>query len=103
MIRLPPRRRLPGNAEPGEIFVDRILIFRAAAGGINILDPQQQAPARAPRHVEVEQRREGMAEMKVAVRTRRKTENGWHQAGPLRRGKSALPSDSRSNRSTTIR
>jgi hypothetical protein len=75
----PPHRHLPGNAEPSEVLIKRIFIFGTTARGIDVLDPQQQAAARAPREIVVQQRRKSVAEMEVAIRARRKTENGWHQ------------------------
>src|SRR5262245_62248265 len=77
MLRLPPHRRFPGNAKPREIFIDRRLIFRPAACRIDILDAQHEPAAVLTREVEIEQRRIGMAEMEIAVRARRKSENGW--------------------------
>ena len=78
MLGLPPHRGFPGDAEPGEIFIDRGLEFRPAAGGVDVLDPQQEAAAGPARGIEVQQRRTGMAEMQVAIRARREAENGWH-------------------------
>ena len=77
MLGLPPHRRLPGNAEPGEIFVDRGLEFRPAARRVDILDAQQEPSAGSARQVEIQQRRIGVAEMKMAIRARREAENGW--------------------------
>ena len=76
MLGLPPDRLFPCEPEPGEILVDRRLEFRPAARRVDILDAQQQAPAGRPRHVEVEERRQRMAEMQIAVRARREAENG---------------------------
>ena len=73
---LAPHRLFPGDAEPGEVFQDRRLVFGPAARRVDILDAQQQAPARRARHLGVEQRRERVAEMQVAVRRRREAENG---------------------------
>ena len=78
MVGLPPHRGFPGDAEPGKILVDRRLEFRPAAGGVDVLDPQQQAAVGLTRGIEIQQCRIGMAEMQVTVRARRKTENGWH-------------------------
>src|SRR5262245_49114372 len=83
MLRLPPYRRLPGEAEPCEIFVDRGLIFRPTACRIDILDAQHEPAAVLMREVEIEQRRIGMAEMEIAVRARRKSENGWRHLSLL--------------------
>ena len=47
MFGLPPHRRLPGDAEPGEILVYGGLEFGPAARSIDVLDAQQQAPPAA--------------------------------------------------------
>jgi hypothetical protein len=73
---LPPHRRLPREAEPAEILINRGLEFRLAPDGVDILDAQQQSAAGAARAIEIQQRRIGMAEMKIAVRARRKAEDG---------------------------
>ena len=70
MLRLPPHRLFPRDAEPGEVLVDRRLVFRPAARRVDVLDAQQQPPAGGARHVEIEQRRQRMAEMQIAVRAR---------------------------------
>ena len=76
MLGLPPHRLLPGDAEPGEVLVDRRLVFRPAARRVDVLDAQQQPPAGGARHLDIEQRRQRMAEMQIAVRARREAENG---------------------------
>ena len=93
MLGLPPHRLLPVDAEPGEVLVDRRLELRPAARRVDVLDAQQQAPARRPRHVEIEQRREGVAEMQIAVRARRKAENGWRHAHRASSSSSAKSDD----------
>src|SRR5947207_14847069 len=80
---LPPHRPLPGDAEPGEILIDRGLEFRPAAGRVDVLDPKQEPAARLPRQIEIQQRRIGVAEMQIAVRAGGKTENGWHRSSHL--------------------
>src|SRR5262249_57942290 len=62
MRALAPDRLLPGDAEPGEVFVDRLLIVRPAARRVDVLDPQDEPPARRPRHLEIDERRERVAE-----------------------------------------
>src|SRR6266700_8208324 len=44
MLALAAHRLLPRDAEPSEILVDRGLIFGTAAGVVDVLDAQQQAP-----------------------------------------------------------
>src|SRR5205823_1572940 len=67
----------PGDAEPAEVLIDRGLELRPATRRVDILDAQQETPAGATRQVKIQQRRISVAEMKVAVRTRRKSEYGW--------------------------
>jgi hypothetical protein len=78
MVGLPLHRLFPLKAEPGQVLVDRRLVLGSAARSVDILDAQQQPAARSPRHVGIQQRRQRMAEMQVAVRRRGKAENGWH-------------------------
>ena len=74
MRALAPDRLLPGDAEPFEIFVDRLLVFRPAAHGVDVLDAQEEAPARRAGHLDIDERGERMAEMQIAVRARRESE-----------------------------
>src|SRR5216684_4006052 len=76
VFRLPPHRLLPPDAEPAEVFINRGLEFRLAAGGVDILDAKQKSPAGPARGIEIQQRRISVAEMQMAVRARRKTEDG---------------------------
>ena len=71
MLALPAHLRLPGNSEPAKILVNGGFVFRPAAHRIDILDAQQQPAIMLPRHLVVDQRRIGMAEMQIAIRTRR--------------------------------
>src|SRR5262245_32675286 len=71
MLTLAAHWFLPRDAEPSEVLVDCGFIFGAAARAIDILDAQQEAPAHRPRHVEIDQRRQRMPEMQVAVWARR--------------------------------
>ncbi len=77
MVRLPPHRLLPPDSKPSQVFVNRVLEFGPAAGGVDILDAQQEHAAALPRHVEIQQRGIGVAEMQIAIGAGRKTENGW--------------------------
>jgi len=43
---LPQDRLFPGEAEPGEVFVDRGLELRARPALVDVFDPEQEAPAR---------------------------------------------------------
>ncbi len=68
MLALLAHRLLPFDAEPGEVLEDRLLVFGAAARLVDVLDAQQQAPARGSGHVEIQECRQCMADMQVAVR-----------------------------------
>src|SRR5215831_547425 len=78
VLGLAAHRLLPGNAEPREVLIDRRLVFRPAARLVDILDAQQQPSVRGLRHAGVDERRQRMAEMQIAVGRRREAENGWH-------------------------
>src|SRR6202171_1649972 len=81
---LPPHWGFPWDAEPGEVFIDRCLEFRPAAGRVDILDAQQELPAGLTRQIEIQQRRISVDEMQITVRARRKAEDGlWHDLSIL--------------------
>ena len=65
---LDSHRAVPVQAEPGQVLLDRVGEFRAASGGVDILDPQEEAAARRVRPAPCEERRMGVAEMEVAGR-----------------------------------
>ena len=77
MLGLAAHGFFPGQAKPGEIIINGVFEFAPATGRIDILDTQQEAAARLPRQIEIQHRRKGVTKMQVAVRRRRKTENGW--------------------------
>ena len=76
MLRLAAHRLFPFDAEPFEIAVDGGLELRRAARRVDVLDAQQQPSAGLPRHVGVEQRRIGVAEMQFAIGAWREAEDG---------------------------
>src|SRR5262249_45865408 len=78
VLRLPPHRLLPGKPGPGQGLVDRGLVSGRAARRLEVLAAQQKPAAALPRAIEVEQRRERMTEMQVAVRAGREAEDGRH-------------------------
>src|SRR5690606_10184444 len=82
MLGLPPHRRLPCQAEPGEILMDCGLVVRPAARGVDILDAQQEAAAASAGEFGVEQGRACVAEMQEAVGAGGEAENGWRHGGP---------------------
>ena len=47
MLGLAPHRLLPGDAEPGEVLVDRLSNSGRQRVGVDILDAQQEPPAHA--------------------------------------------------------
>ena len=55
--------------------MDRGLEFPPAPRGVDILDAKQQSSAGLASQVEIQQCRIGVAEMKIAVGARRKSEN----------------------------
>src|SRR5262249_54014041 len=97
----PPHRLLPGDAEPGEVLVDRLLVFAPAARGVDVLDAQQKPPTGGARHVEIDQRRQRVPQMQVAVGARREAEDGGGHARRIeqKRGCVARPFVDASRRS----
>src|SRR5690606_16207639 len=81
MLRLATYRPLPVEAEPGEIFEDRLLEGGAAAPGIDILDPQQEPSAGRRRGVPAGQRGMGVAEMQEAGRAGGEAGDEHHDDG----------------------
>src|SRR6056297_315987 len=63
----------PVEPEPGEIVEYLRLVFGAAAGRVEIVDAQQETPARRAGHVMRQQGRIGMAQMQGAG-------GGWGEA-----------------------
>jgi hypothetical protein len=80
VLGLPPHRLFPGDAEPGQVLVNCRLEFGPAARRVDVLDAQQQPPARRLRPLGIEQGRQRMAEMQIAVGRRREAENGWQNS-----------------------
>ena len=74
-VALPEHRPVPLQAEPVQILDDRRLEFRPRPHPVDILDPQEDAPARRLGGAPVEQGGEGVAAMQVAVRARREPED----------------------------
>ena len=67
MLGLATRLSVPVEAEPEQILADRRFVLGPAAGGVDVLEAQQEAPAEAARQRMVEHRREGVAEVEEAV------------------------------------
>ena len=66
-VRLAPRRSRPSDAQPAKVLDDGGGEGFPAALAIDIFEPQQQHIVFRPGEVMVQQRRQGMAEMKQAV------------------------------------
>ena len=79
MIGLAADRLLPGKAEPGKIAVDGLLIFWPAASRVDVLDAEEKASASTAAQLEVDEGRQGVAEVKLAIRRRGETEDGLHE------------------------
>src|SRR5205807_10658065 len=71
MLRLPADRPVPVEAEPREVLNDRRGVLGAAAGMIDVFEPQQKPPARLSRRPPAFERRADMPQMQVTCRARR--------------------------------
>lgn len=94
MPRLDPDLAIPVEAQPGQVFEDRGSVFGAAAGGVDVLQPQKKAAAAIAGVAAGEQGAEGVAEVQVA---------GWTWREPAdnqRRASAAKPKVGR--RTTTL-
>src|SRR5262245_35558873 len=65
MLGLAAHRLLPGEPEPGQIFIDRPLEFRAAPALVDILDAEQKAASGLARRPISGEGGEGMAQMQA--------------------------------------
>jgi len=72
MLRLSTHRTVPAEAEPGQIFEDCGGILLAAAGPVDILDAQQEAPSVLPRRTPAFERRTDVTEVQITGGARRK-------------------------------
>ena len=79
--RLHAHRAVPIEAEPGRSSTIAGRVFRPAAAGIDVLQPQQEAPARLARPPPGEQRRMGVAEMQKPGRAGREARDDGHAEG----------------------
>ena len=68
MLGLATDRRLPGEAKPSQVFEDRRLEFRSAAGRVYVLDPQKKPTARSNGRLESQMGRIGVTDVQ---------ESGW--------------------------
>src|SRR5262249_19825356 len=63
---------VPGEAEPADVFLDRVDVLDVFLGRIGVVETQVAGAAVLLRDAEVEADRLGMADVQVAVRFRRK-------------------------------
>ncbi len=68
VLRLHPHRLLPADAQPGEILENPLHEMRPAARLVDILDAQDEPPARRLRLREIQPRRIGMAQVQPSRR-----------------------------------
>ena len=71
-LALPHRAFIPWNAEPFEVFQDRLLSARNVPRRIGVVDPQQHPLAQPP----IRGSAQGVAEMKRACGARREADSG---------------------------
>jgi hypothetical protein len=78
MLGLPPHVPVPVEAEPAQVREDRRLELAPTAADVDVLDAQQEAPARLARPRPGDTRRIGVAEMQLAGRAGGKTRDDGH-------------------------
>src|SRR5262249_39011139 len=86
VLGLPAHRAVPIESKPGEALEDRDDEFLAAAGGIDVLDAQEEAPARRARRAPAHERRMRVAEMEAAGGARREARDEAQGASLPRKG-----------------
>ena len=69
-----PERFVPMQAEPVQVMADRLLVFRLAAPGIGVVDPEQEVAAMPPGQQVVGQRHPRVARMQQARGARREAQ-----------------------------
>jgi hypothetical protein len=84
MVGLAADGDFPTQAEPGQIFGDGGLKFGPAAGGVDVLDAQDEAAAAILRRPRRGQGRIGVAAMQIAAGRRREPGNGFSDAAAWR-------------------
>src|SRR6478609_8514320 len=58
----------PLQSQPRQILIDRFFVSWPAARRVDVLDAQQEATRRRPCHVKIDERRECVTEMQIAIR-----------------------------------
>src|SRR5712692_10454252 len=69
---------LPVDAQPPEIFQNRLLVLYRRAGAVGVLDTEEERPALATREEPVEERHPRAADMQVPSRTGRVSSANRH-------------------------
>ena len=82
-FRLPAHRSFPGDTQPCEIPINRILEFQPASGRVDVLDAQQEPSTCAAGQIEIQECRKGVAKMQIAIGARRKAKEGWRHYSRL--------------------
>ena len=72
MVRLTPHRLFPVKAQPAQVLIDAVLIFGAAAGGVDVLDAQDETACGVFGGLIGRQRREGVPLVQASGRRGRK-------------------------------
>ena len=75
VLGLPPDGLLPAQPQPREVREDGLLVVRAAARLVDILDPEEKPALHPPGQLGVQQRRIGVAEVQPPVRARGEAQN----------------------------
>src|SRR5438105_1546922 len=83
MLALEQHRLIRNEPKPAKVIERRLRQLRPAAKKIDVFDANQEAALPLARHLLVEERRIGVAEMKPAIGARRKTECGADHAGAI--------------------
>src|SRR4029079_16116457 len=78
MLGLAAHRAVPVEAEPAQVGLDRRFEFAPAAADVDVLDAQQEPPARLARAAPGNARRAGMAEMQLPGRACREARDQRH-------------------------
>ena len=72
---------IPSEAQPAEVVLDAGEVFRAGAGGIDVLMAEEECAAAFPCQVVCDFRGEGVAEVESAGGAGREAGDGWRRHG----------------------
>src|SRR6266851_700497 len=100
MLRLPADRPIPIEAEPREVLDDRGSVVVAAAGLVDVFEPQQKPAARLARRPPAFERRADMPQVQIPGRARREAGDGLGgtACAQIEFTRVAMPSKTRSPR-----